>query len=139
MQIHIYRYRTPRWLRALTGLGAAVLIALVVLLVLVLTGIGHAQALPGARLTWDAATTGGAPDTYVIERRIGPTGAWVAIGTVAATVRTYTDSTLQPGTTYFYQVLAQNIAGVSAPSNMVSLSVPTAPQMPVNLRGTIVP
>lgn len=110
----------------------------IVIALMLIISVGNVMAA-SVTLAWDAAATGGTPDTYVIERRIGTSGAWVTIGTVASTVRTYTDGSIQPGTTYFYQVLAQNVAGVSAPSNMVSLSVPSAPQMPVNLRGTIVP
>ncbi len=51
--------------------------------------------------------------------------------TVDANVTTYTDNTAVPGTTYYYRILARNIAGDSEPSSPVNvtptLAVPLAP------------
>jgi hypothetical protein len=45
------------------------------------------------------------------------------LGTVAANVRTYQNTGLPRGTTYWYRVLAFNASGASAPSNTVSVRV----------------
>jgi len=46
---------------------------------------------------------------FVVRRWNG--SAWVAIATVGANVTSYTDTGLQPSTTYFHSVCAQNGAG----------------------------
>jgi hypothetical protein len=145
MQIHIYRYRTPRWLRALAGALSAVLIALVVLLVLVCTGIGHAQALPGVRLEWDYTQSpdpNAQADSFVIQRCQGAnctTFADLPIPAIPVATRTYLDTAVTAGTTYRWRVMAKGPGGLSAPSSAVTFLVPTppvAPVAPTNLRGT---
>lgn len=46
------------------------------------------------------------------------------VGTVAFGTNAFTDSTVVDGTTYSYEVTAQNAAGESGPSNVVTGSVP---------------
>jgi hypothetical protein len=65
---------------------------------------------------------------FVIERRIGSGGAWVAIATTAANATTYTDATASPATDYTYRVHATNGAGDSSNSNEALVTTPAAAQ-----------
>jgi FtsP/CotA-like multicopper oxidase with cupredoxin domain len=65
-------------------------------------------------------------DGFRIERATGA-GAFAAVGTVAAGVRTFNDGTVALNTTYSYRVIAFNAAGDSNPSNTVTVGPPTAP------------
>lgn len=88
-------------------------------------------------LSWTWTQTSGDPPTSFTIQRASPastgTGpaAFATIGTTAATVLTYTDATVAGGQTFFYQVIAVNPGGQSAPSNVASattpFSVPNAP------------
>ena len=65
-------------------------------------------------LTWDAPETdGGAPVTgYAVQRKIEPDGAWIEIErNTGSTATTFTDTGLQPATSYGYQVAAINREG----------------------------
>jgi hypothetical protein len=66
-------------------------------------------------LSWSpsAGATG-----YTLSRSTTATGGFQSIYTGAASTRTYTDSTAQNGTTYYYQLVATG--GTSAPYNQVS-------------------
>lgn len=57
---------------------------------------------------------------FVIERSPNGTDSWTQAGTAAADAQLFLDSNLLPGTTYHYRVFAQNAAGLSAPSAVVS-------------------
>jgi hypothetical protein len=50
---------------------------------------------------------------------------WVEIGTTGQGVTVYTDSSLSPGATYYYRIVATNAAGDSAPSNVVDATTET--------------
>lgn len=59
--------------------------------------------------------------------------------TVGANVTTLTDTLVQTDTTYYYRVLASNMIGNSAYSNVVSITTPgQLPQAPTNLRSTTI-
>jgi len=65
--------------------------------------------------------------------------SWQQIATAGANTTSYTDSGLQPATTFYYTVCATNSAGSACASNYVSattLSGSTAPQAPSNLSAT---
>ena len=65
-------------------------------------------------LTWDApGTDGGMPITgYAIQRKIEPDGTWIEIErNTGLTATTFTDTGLQPATSYGYQVAAINRVG----------------------------
>jgi regulation of enolase protein 1 (concanavalin A-like superfamily) len=71
-------------------------------------------------LSWDAAQ---GATSYRVQRRLeGGVFEDVAIGVQATS---YLDTGLTPGTTYEYQVIAENAAGLSDPSNIVSVTTPT--------------
>jgi hypothetical protein len=71
-------------------------------------------------LSWTASGSG-SPTSYTIYRGTMSDGeANTAIGTVSGTTTTFADSGLHNGTTYFYNVAANNNVGVSPDSNEVS-------------------
>jgi subtilisin family serine protease len=69
-----------------------------------------------------------------IERATKTGGPFSHVGTVAANVESYADVTVNDLTTYFYRVLAFNVAGVTDPSNTDSATTPFA--APDNLWAT---
>ena len=85
------------------------------------------------QLTW--ADNSQNEDGFDIERKVGTTGAFLALTTVDANQRSYTDANLSNGTTYCYRVRAFNEAGGSPYSNeacaTTSASAPTTPSPPL--------
>ena len=84
-------------------------------------------------LSWKASTSG-SPTSYTIYRgTISDGEAVVPVGTVNGTTTTFADTGLHNGTTYFYNVAANNAVGVSPDSNEVSTTpgatatIPAAP------------
>jgi hypothetical protein len=76
---------------------------------------------------------------FSIERNIA--GSWTQIGWVPDNVTTFSNSGLDPGTSYSYRVLAFNGAGNSATTNQVTVTTPPIlqiPSAPSNLRMTAV-
>jgi Fibronectin type III domain len=84
------------------------------------------------QLTW--ADNSQNEDGFDIERRTGTTGAFLALTTVGANQRSYTDANLSNGTTYCYRVRAFNDDGGSPYSNeacaTTTASAPTPPPPP---------
>ena len=78
------------------------------------TTVAQTQSTPGAvNLSWDASTDNIGVSGYAIYRD------GTQIGTTAGTETTYADQTVQPNTTYGYQVLATDAYG-----NQSALSTP---------------
>jgi hypothetical protein len=81
------------------------------------------------KLTWQDNSDN--EDGFKIERKVGTSGTWSQIKTVGANEEEYTDSRLNPNTTYYYRVRAYNSAGNSSYSNEDSATtydvVPNAP------------
>ncbi len=76
-------------------------------------------------LTWTPSTSSGVTG-YQIARSTSSTGTFTAIGTVAATATSYTDTTVVSGTTYYYEIAAvagSTVGSYSTPA--VSAPVPT--------------
>ncbi len=73
-------------------------------------------------------------DGFKIERKTGTTGLFAEVGTVAANVKTFTDTSLSASTEFFYRVRAFNLGNLSAPTNEASATtLPNAPNAPSNL------
>jgi hypothetical protein len=72
---------------------------------------------------------------FIIYRWNG--AAWAPIATAGAGATTYTDSGLQPGTTYSHLVCAQNAAGSNCPGSSSSATTfPAAPSAPTGMSAT---
>lgn len=72
-------------------------------------------------LTWSDNSTD--EDTFSIERKTGA-GAFAEIATETFNIEQYHDMAVVAGTTYTYRVMARNAAGMSAPSNEISITTP---------------
>src|SRR5450631_335435 len=92
-----------------------------------------------ATLSWTGSTSG-SPTYYSIYRGTASDGeATTPVGTVSGTTTTFTDTGLHNGTTYFYNVAANNSVGVSSDSNEVSITPATVtgvPPAPTGLNAT---
>ncbi len=84
-------------------------------------GSNRAQSID---LAW-TDNDGGAATAYDIDRSTTSTGGFAQIGTAAAGATAYTDSTVFPSTTYYYEVDAVNSSTTSAFSNIANAAVPT--------------
>jgi subtilisin family serine protease len=61
---------------------------------------------------------------FQVQRRMGTSGSWATVGTVAAGVTTYLNAGLTSGATYYYRVKALNGATESASSNEALVTMP---------------
>ncbi|HYG73713.1 MAG TPA: PA14 domain-containing protein, partial [Planctomycetota bacterium] len=73
-------------------------------------------------LTW--TDTANNENGFKIERKTGAAGTFAQIGTAGANATSYSDTTVAPDTTYYYQVRAYNGSGDSAYSNIASATTP---------------
>lgn len=77
---------------------------------------------------------------YIIERRIGASGAWTQAGLRAANATSFVDEGLAAGTEYHYRVYASNAAGASGYSNVAiatTTGASTLPAAPSGLAATV--
>ena len=97
-----------------------------------------ATAISGARvdLTWvDNSSVESGFKVY----RSTDNVTFTFLGSSGQNVTTYSNGNAQPGTTYYYRVLAYDSGGgQSAPSNTVTVTTPTVPAVPSNLVATAV-
>jgi len=106
------------------------------------SGPTNLRVTPGsstATLSWTGSASG-SPTSYSIYRGTKSDGeANVAVGTTNGTTTTFTDTGLHNGTTYFYNVAANNSVGVSPDSAEVTTSpagTVTVPAAPAGLTAT---
>lgn len=74
---------------------------------------------------------------FVVQRHAAGSSTWTVVATTAANVTTLPDNALQPGTSYYYRVLAVNAGGYSVESNTASNTTFTPPAAPGNLSLTV--
>jgi hypothetical protein len=92
-----------------------------------LTGTGSsASTAYRVELSWDAPANSSAAVTgYHIYRAPSGSTAYQLLNTAVNTPTTYTDTTVQSGTTYTYEVMSVDAAGAqSAPSNVYAAAIP---------------
>src|SRR5207245_5826727 len=82
-------------------------------------------------MSWTGST---GASGYVVQRSPNGSSSWTQVGTTTAT--SFSNTGLNPATTYYYEVLASNTSGNSTPSNVPSAT--TMPPPPMNLTATAV-
>ena len=89
---------------------------------LVAVAIGGCQVI----LAWTECGTEAGGLGFRIERSVchSPCKQFAEIGKVGPHVAAFLDGSVEPGTTYHYQVYAWNTSGDSAPSNVVEVTTP---------------
>jgi hypothetical protein len=106
---------------------------LIVLLVLLMPGLGHA-GVGKLDLSWNDNATN--EDGFAIESHVGPCSpgtAFTELARVGVNVKAFTHAPLGPGETVCYRVRAFNAAGMSAPSNEAAGTTLPTPGGPTNL------
>ncbi|MFA5344625.1 MAG: Ig-like domain-containing protein, partial [Kiritimatiellia bacterium] len=93
-----------------------------------------AAASSRVNLAWADNSTN--ETSFVIQRRIGATNAFVTIAALAANLRSYADTTVAPLTAYTYRVLARNYYGDSAYTEDVVTTPANVPPV-VSLTGPV--
>jgi hypothetical protein len=105
------------------------------------TGLVATDGVGYVLLSWSAPSDSGNPafTKYNIYRGTSSGSYGTSMSNVSAGIMTYNDTTVMPGTPYFYVVKAFNSVGSSPPSNEVTgtaTSGPQAPSAPQNLVAT---
>jgi hypothetical protein len=98
-----------------------------------------AQAAHSVTLTWSAGSGGGVASSYDVQRSATHGGPYTTIGNTPGTSLVDSSTAVQnEGATFFYVVIAKNAAGSSAPSNEVTLTIPTSAPVPPVLAAPVV-
>lgn len=91
-----------------------------------------AVAAQSAALSWSAPSGGGTPTGYHVYLREGQNGSTTDVFDGDTTTTSFTDSCLEPGVTYTYEVYAYNSAGVSTSAGSTQLTTPSGVKGDVN-------
>lgn len=113
------------------------LCSLLLIPLLSVANIAYAQAAaPTVTITWIDKSDNEAG--FKVERKLGTTGDFAQVGTVAANVATYLDPNLAFGVAYCYRVRAYNAAGDSGFTNeaCVTTKPNPLPNSPTGLSAT---
>ncbi|MEL6823478.1 MAG: fibronectin type III domain-containing protein, partial [Calditrichota bacterium] len=81
-------------------------------------------------LSWETSTAN--PERYLIYRSLLPQSGFIKIDSTVHPVAGYVDTSLQPSTTYYYQVSALNGSGESPASNSAAGTTFGPPSQPMN-------
>jgi len=102
------------------------------------TGVTATAGSSSITVGWTAPTSnGGSAITGYNIYRGTASGQETLLGSVASTVRSYTDTTAVSGTTYYYQVAVVNAIGASSKSTEVKASITiTVPSVPGGVSAT---
>ena len=93
------------------------------------TGLG--ASVSGVLTILASWNTANGAISYTLDRATSSAGPWTQVYSGAATQ--YTDSGLQPQTTYYYEVLASNAGGSSSFSSSASATTASPPATPTGL------
>jgi fibronectin type III domain protein len=90
------------------------------------TAANAAPASHSVSLTWKAPASGSdAVDSYQVDRAVSGSTQYSPVGTTTAASTAFTDTSVQAGRTYVYEVRSVDQSGnTSNPSNVVTLAVP---------------
>jgi predicted phage tail protein len=90
------------------------------------TATATAPASHSASLTWKAPSSGSdAVDSYEVGRAASGSTQFSVVGTTTAASTAFTDTSVQAGQTYVYEVRSVDQSGTTSnPSNTVTLAVP---------------
>ena len=102
--------------------AALACLAIVLLVCLCVTPVE--AATQQAVLTWTDLPN---EDSYVIERKVGPTGAYAQVGTATKDVVTFTDPDLAQGTNFCWHVAGKNAIGTGPFSDDVCVATAGVP------------
>lgn len=83
-----------------------------------------ADAVSASRIDLSWTDNSGNETGFKIEKKTGVGGAYSQIGTAAANATAYSDTSLLPGTTYYYQVRAYDVFSDSAYSDPANATTP---------------
>ncbi|NDD63326.1 MAG: hypothetical protein EBZ36_05020, partial [Acidobacteria bacterium] len=97
-----------------------------------------ATAVSGLQINLAWIDNSSSEDGFRIMRKASLSGSFTELARVAADVRSYQDRGLTSNTRYYYQVIAYNSVGDSAPTNEASATTLVAPTAPTNLTATVV-
>jgi hypothetical protein len=86
------------------------------------------QSASSIRINWTDNSDN--EQNFLIERSTGTANSFSQVTTVGTNSTTYTDLSLSPSTTYFYQVRASNSSGNSGYSNIAQATTSAAGQIP---------
>jgi fibronectin type 3 domain-containing protein len=90
-----------------------------------LNGTGTAAATYEVELSWDAPTSSSDPVAGYHIYRASSTGTYALLNSSVNAPTTYSDTTVQAGATYNYEVKSVDASGVeSAPSNVYTATIP---------------
>ncbi len=91
-----------------------------------LNGTGASAAGYQVKLTWNAPSSSGDPVAgYKVYRAVSGSASYQLLNTSVQQPTTYTDTTVQAGASYTYEVMSVDAAGVqSAPSNIYVAAIP---------------
>ena len=87
----------------------------------------NAYSTDSVTLSWQPPDDSNLISSYRIEKRESTRHKWDVAGTADFRDTSYTVRSLRPGTDYFFRVVAENVAGTSAPLVMDRSFVPKAP------------
>jgi fibronectin type 3 domain-containing protein len=90
-----------------------------------LSGTGMASTSYQVDLTWDAPVSSSDAVAGYHIYRAASSGSYALLNASANTPTTYTDTTVEAGQTYTYEVTSVDASGVeSAPSNVYTATIP---------------
>ncbi len=85
-----------------------------------------ATAISGSQINLSWIDSSNIEAGFYIERAPSSTGPWLEIATISASVTTYSDRNLYPGSTWYYRMRSYNSSGNSSYTAAVSATIPNS-------------